>query len=158
MKNRFKVSIWFIAALIISSLVSVGSALAKKPVHVDPIPHPEPKEQCYEFVAEDQPRPPTCTNAKSSIWLVKTVGANCNVQVWAGDADKVNCDTVKRDGEHITPLNPRDLAATIPGPKKRKLSSAITAGPGCDNVWLRFSDDDNCNSRCYINNGRAYCR
>ena len=153
MKNRFKVSIWFIAALIISSFVSAGSVLAKD-VRVDRIPHSA--GQCYRFIAEKQPT--NCPNKKSSIWLVKSIGANCKVQVWAADEDNTTtCDNVKKSSNLITKKDLSALGAT--GPHGKNLSSAITADTECDDVWLRFTDDaTKCNLRCYISGGRAYCR
>ena len=158
MKNRFKVSFVSTLALVIASLVCTGSVLAKKKVRVDPIPHAG--GQCYQFIAEDQPGPPKCTNAKSSIWLVETVGgANCNVKVWAADDDgTLTCVNVKKGSNLISSKNLPDLNVKEPGSNGKKLSSAITADTKCDHVWLRFTDNNDCNSRCYINNGRAYCR
>ena len=153
MENRFKVSFWFTVLLVLASLVYTGSVLAKS-AHVKSKPHPG--GQCYEFVVEDQPA--SCTNPKSSIWLVKTIGgAKCNVKVWAAYGDNtLTCDNVKKGSNLITKKDLRAL--DVKGPHGKKLSNAITVGTECDDVWLRFSDDNNCNSRCYINNGRAYCR
>lgn len=152
MKNGFKVSLWFTVALVISFLVCTGTVLAKN-AKVKHIPHPG--GQCYQFVVEDQPA--TCPNPKSSIWRVETVGAKCNVKVWAAYGDNtLTCDTVKKGSNRI---HHKDLGTWhVTGPNGKKLSNALTADTDCDHVWLRFSDDNNCNLRCYINNGRAYCR
>ncbi len=156
MKNRFKVSIWFIVTLAISFLVSTGSVLAKD-VRVDRIPHSV--GQCYQFIAENQPA--SCPK-NSSIWLVKIIGANCNVKVWADyGGNTLTCDTVKKGGNLITGKKLHDLQVKGKGPdgKTKTLSNAITADTKCDDVWLRFTDDvTKCNLRCYISGGRAYCR
>ncbi len=152
MKNRFKVSFLSTLALVIASLVCTGSVLAKND-RVKVIRH-SGEEICYEFTAESQGD--SCARPKSSIWLVKIVGAKCNVKVWAADGDNpADCNTIKKAGNKIPQ---KDLSALGVKYDGKKLSNALTADTDCDDVWLRFTDDQGCNSRCYINNGRAYCR
>ncbi len=154
MKERFKTSILLTVALVIASLVCTGSVLAKK-VRVDSIPHKG--GQCYQFIAEDQPS--GCTDAKSSIWLVETVGgAKCDVKVWAAYGDNtLTCKNVKKGSNLISKKNLLDLK--VKAADDKILSNAITADTECDHVWLRFIDPKTkCNSRCYIIGGRIYCR
>ena len=153
MKERLKTSILLAVALVIASFVCTGSVLAKK-VRVDSIPHRG--GQCYQFIAEDQP--PSCTNPKSSIWLVETVGGpKCDVKVWAAYGDNtLTCKNVKKGSNLISKKDLRTYG--IKGPNGKTLSNAITAGTDCDHVWLRMPLWKTRNSRCYINRGRLYCR
>jgi hypothetical protein len=161
MKNKFKVSFLSTVALVFASLVCTGSVLAEKRVHVNV------KEQCYQFIADYQPD--ACQNAKSSIWVVESRGgqeAPCDVNVWAAYGKELTCQNFKKsDANKITRQAFSTLDIIIgpdskvrPEDKKKKLSDAITTNSVCNEMWLRFTDEKDCNLRCYGSGGSAYCR
>jgi hypothetical protein len=163
MRNRFMVFIVFMAVLVVAPFVSADPTLG-------------PKEQCYQFNAEPGNN---CDNGpehknKFSTWLIVYKSAKCKVEVRAiYDSTQPTCVDARNAPVLGTEVNGqpygtekdlKDIArfdnANIGNSgKAKKLRNVFTdnGGNNCNEIWLRFADDNGCNARCFTSGGRAYC-
>jgi|GEM_PF-2608111 len=156
MRNRFKLFVIFIAVLVVASFVSRG--FAKKPT-VDP------KEQCYQFNAENQGV--DCPGDKFSTWVVeykKPGSCDVDVRIKYGKQQPTCAEVRSESPVPIDDVKPLSAVAVYPNAdmnnpvKAKKLKNNFTNNGGCNEIWLRFADETDCNARCFISGGRAYCR
>ena len=114
----------------------------------------EPRRQCYQFIAETQPA--SCPEpAQSSTFLAEWDGGEpCAAEVWAAYGDGWTCDNVKIEANILTG---EDLFDTVTDESGHKLSEYRTNNSQCDEGWLRFVDENGCNTRCYVSGGKKYC-
>lgn len=118
----------------------------------DPCPLPaqrvEPRTQCFQFIAEDDPCRPDST------WYAEwTEGDECAVRVWACDGI-VDCADVKTHADCTELIGESLYDITIDG---ETLTDFLTNNSECDEGWLRFVDEIGCNRRCYVSGGKRYC-
>lgn len=127
-----------------ASIKGPGCSSTLPPVRV------EPRVQCYQFVAETD----NCTGAQT--WYAQWAGTDpCAVDVWVADGS-VPCDNFPNGFTQLTGESLGDISILVNG-ASQPLTEALINNSACNEGWLRFTDENGCNVRCYYSGGRRYC-